>query len=143
MPYQIRLLCLEDLYQPSFFETLSNLRPVGDLAPAQAEEIFKACQAQGIETYVACEGDNIIGTIRLLFESKFYHPGKLAAHIEDVATHAQHQGRGVGRALLEHALAVCREKACYKVILDCDDKLIPFYQKFGFKEAGAYLRFDF
>lgn len=143
MSYQIKALCLEDLLNPSFFETLSNLRPVGDLSSAQAEDIFKACQAQGIETYVAWDGDNIVGTIRLLFEPKFYHQGRLAAHIEDVATHAQHQGRGVGRALLEHALAVCRERGCYKVILDCDDKLIPFYQKFGFKEAGAYLRFDF
>lgn len=143
MPYQIKALCLEDLLNPSFFETLSNLRPVGDLSPAQAEEIFKACQERGIETYVAWEETNIIGTIRLFFEPKFYHQGRLAAHIEDVSTHAEYQGRGVGRALLEHALSVCREKDCYKVVLDCDDKLTSFYQKFGFKEAGAYMRFDF
>ena len=104
MNYLIRKLTIADLAKESFFETLSNLRPVENLSLSQAQTIFEDCDKKGVETYVAEENGEIIGTVRLVFESKFYHSGKIAAHIEDVATHRNHVGRGVASALIKELI---------------------------------------
>ncbi|MCF7860556.1 GNAT family N-acetyltransferase [Patescibacteria group bacterium] len=142
MSFKIRLLQIADLQQESFYQTLSALRPIKKIADSLAEEIFNDCQKRGIETYVVLDKEKIVGTLRLLFESKFYHQGRLAAHIEDVATHADYQGKGVGRVLVQHAITVCRARACYKIILDCSDRVAPFYQKQGFVLHENCLRYD-
>ena len=84
----------------------------------------------------------VVGTVRLLFEPKFYHSGKLAAHIEDVATHNDYVGKGVAGSLIKHVISLCREKECYKIILNCSNDLIGFYEKFGFKSSSNGLRLD-
>ncbi len=142
MTYKIRKLKENDLDSNSFFETLSNLRPVKDVSRGAAKKIFKDCRKKGIETLVAEENGKIIGTVRLLYEPKFYHQGNLAAHIEDVVTHKKHNGKGVARALINRALIICRQKKCYKIILDCEDSLIKFYSKFDFKPSANCLRLN-
>jgi glucosamine-phosphate N-acetyltransferase len=142
MNYQIRELQLKDLSNESFYQTLSALKPVKDLASGLAEEIFNDCQTKGIETYVAVDNEKIVGTVRLLFEAKFYHQGRLAAHIEDVAINPNYQGRGIGRMLLKYAIEYCRTRNCYKIVLSCDDAVTPFYQKQGFIKHENCLRYS-
>lgn len=142
MNFKIRQLQISDLHRESFFQTLSALRPVEKMSENMAEQIFNDCQERGIETYVLEEGGDIIASARLLFEAKYYHEGRLAAHIEDVATHPKHQGKGLGRALIQNLIAVCREKGCYKIILDCADNIAPFYEKQGFVRHENCLRYD-
>jgi GNAT superfamily N-acetyltransferase len=143
MAYTIRALLAVDLQSKSFFRTLSNLRPIEKLGLQVAEAIFADCEQRGIETYVAEEDGEIVGTIRLLFEPKYYHQGRLAAHIEDLATSAEHQGKGIGGSLINHALTRCKEKNCYRVTLACGEKLCLFYQHFGFNLEGRHFRLDF
>jgi len=142
MNYKIRELALSDLEKESFFETLSNLKLTAGLSPLQAKKIFNDCKKRGIEIYVATENDQIIGTIRLLFEPKFYHAGKMSAHIEDVATHKNHTGKGVASFLIKEVIEICQKRDCYKIILNCTDDLSGFYKKFGFKLSDNCLRLD-
>ena len=46
--------------------------------------------------------------------------------------------------LIAHLLAVSRSCGCYKVILDCNDQNVPFYEKLGFKKHVNHMqqRFD-
>ncbi len=143
MEYKIRSLAIADLKENSFFQTLSSLKPSEGLSFSSAKKIFNDCRKRGIEIYVAEEDNKIVGTIRLLFEPKFYHEGRLAAHIEDVATHKDYMGKGVGSALMKYVVTLCRERECYKIILDCTDDLSVFYKKFGFKVSDNCLRLDF
>jgi glucosamine-phosphate N-acetyltransferase len=39
-------------------------------------------------------------------------------------------------------LDFAKKKNCYKVILDCSEKNIPFYKKIGFKEHDISMRYD-
>lgn len=142
MDYKIRELSLDNLKNSSFFETLSNLREVGDISFDFAAKIFEDCAAKGIITLVVEEDGKIIGTVRLLFEQKYYHGGRLAGHIEDVSTHKDHTGKGIASALIRRAIELCREKNCYKIILDCSDEFVGFYQKLGFERSGYCLRFN-
>jgi predicted N-acetyltransferase YhbS len=43
-----------------------------------------------------------------------------------------HAGAGLGRIIINKLVAAARELGCYKIILDCEKKNVPFYEKLGF-----------
>lgn len=138
----IRKLELKDLGMESFFQTLSNLRPINSKFFNLAEKIFNECEEKGIEMYVVEYESLIIGTIRILFEPKFYHEGRAVMHIEDVSTHKNYEGIGVSSLLVNYVLNLAKERNCYKVILNCSENLIDYYKKFNFSLSGACMRLD-
>ncbi len=143
MNYAIRHLTNADL-EPAkgYFETLSNLKLT--VPPANASGWLESTEAQGTIILVAALDDgNIVGSISLLLERKFLRGGVFAGHIEDVATRAGYEGKGIGRALVAAAVKSAQDAGCYKVILDCDEKLIGFYEKCGFTTFGVAMRKDF
>jgi glucosamine-phosphate N-acetyltransferase len=52
------------------------------------------------------------------------------------------EGHGIGSALINHALHFARTVGCYKVVLDCSDNNISFYQKAGFRVHETSMRYD-
>jgi glucosamine-phosphate N-acetyltransferase len=95
-----------------------------------------------VRTYVALLDDRVAGTASLFIEPKFIHNGGSVGHIEDVAVHVAYQHHGVGASLVKYLLDVCREMGCYKVILDCEDHVIPFYEHLGFRRWEIAMRAD-
>jgi len=68
------------------------------------------------------------------------HSGAPAALVEDVAVHPGAQGRGIGRALMQHAMAIAREAGCYKLALSCNHKreaAHAFYDRLGLRRHGV------
>jgi len=135
----IRQLKIED-FSNGFLETLSNLQPSCD--PATAESIFHNLP-DCVKIYVAVEEDGtVVGSATLLIEPKFLHGGSKAAHVEDVATHKDHQGKGIGTLLQRKLIEVAAEHGCYKIMLDCNRSLIPFYLKFGYEVSDFHMRLN-
>jgi glucosamine-phosphate N-acetyltransferase len=122
-------------------QTLSSLADVA-LSLDEAREVFRGRLRLGIRTYVAVVDEQVIGTTSLLVEQKFIHHGGKVGHIEDVAVHRDFQGRGVARGLIEHAVQEAWRLGCYKVILNCRDELVPFYERFGFRRHDNGMRLD-
>jgi glucosamine-phosphate N-acetyltransferase len=130
-----------------FFQTLSNLAMVGRIRDdlEQAKKILQEIKSYPLyKIFVAVKNDDaeIIGSITLLIEQKFIHDGGKSGHIEDVVTRKEYEGIGVGSALVSAALAFAREKNCYKVILDCSEKNVRFYEKIGFRRNEISMRYD-
>ena len=126
-------------FDNGFFETLSNLTVVGDIYTnneSKREMINKIMSNQNCLIVVAedLENNKIIGTATLLIEQKFIHNGGKVGHIEDVATRKGFEGRGVGRELIHKLIEISNEYGCYKIILDCDAKVVRFYEKIGFSK---------
>jgi glucosamine-phosphate N-acetyltransferase len=140
MGYDLRLLQQGDFVR-GFLETLENLVPV-NLTPEEAIHIWRGRNAAGVRTVVAVEGDQVIGTATLILEHKFLHRGGTIGHIEDVAVHPKHEGKGVGRAVVSFLVDVARQSGCYKVILSCNDQNLAFYQKLGFRRHDNGMRID-
>ena len=92
--------------------------------------------------HVAELNGKIVGSTTLLIEQKFIHEGGFVGHIEDVVVNKEFEGQGIGMKLVLSLLDVAKEKKCYKTILNCEDKLIPFYEKIGFKQKSTEMRFD-
>lgn len=137
---RIRPMFATDLRR-GFLEALRALKPC-DLTDAQAIAVFRQRMKQKIQTYVALHENRVVGTASLIIEPKFIHTGGIVGHIEDVAVLREAQQLGIGGVLIEHLLAVCRQVGCYKVILDCDEQVIPFYEKHGFSRWEQALRID-
>ena len=69
----------------------------------------------------------IVGTVTILKELKILHNLKKVGHIEDVVIHEKYRGYGLGKKLIEIAKNECED--CYKIILNCKDHNIGFYEK--------------
>lgn len=127
--------------RPDFLDTLAALAEV-KLTREDAVEIFRQRLAGGIRTYVATDDERIVGTLTLLVERKFIHQGGRVGHIEDVVVHGEYQKRGIGQALVRHAVEEARQLGCYKVILDCFEERVRFYESVGFRRHDVGMRID-
>ena len=96
--------------------------------------------------YVAYLIDNnvekLIGCITLFIEDKIIHNGGKVGHIEDVVIDEKYRGKGIGKILIDYVISIAKDAKCYKVILDCDEENVGFYQKSGFKTKGVCMRLD-
>jgi len=136
----IRLMDATDLKR-GFLEALNALRPV-ELTMEQAIDVYRLRLKSRVRTYVALLDGRIAGTASVFIEPKFIHSGGIVGHIEDVAVHPGFQKHGIGRKLVEFLLDECRRLNCYKVILDCAEAVIPFYEKLGFHRWERAMRID-
>jgi glucosamine-phosphate N-acetyltransferase len=126
-----------------FLETLANLSEVGDITLTEAKKIISKINSQGGHVYIAVNKDGqIIGATTIIIEQKFIHHGGKVGHIEDVVTREGYERIGVGKALMEKALETAKMSGCYKVILDCSEDLITFYEKLGFRVHANCMRLD-
>ena len=89
--------------------------------------------------FVALIDDVIVGTYELLIMDNLAKRGKKSGVVEDVAVDPSCQGRGIGRAMMEHAREQCRQAGCYKFVLSSNLKREDahrFYDALGFKRHG-------
>lgn len=142
MKIKVRKIKEED-FKRGFLETLSNLSSV-NLTSKRAEKIYKKYIKDNpvYNIFVAELENEIVGAITLLVEQKFIHSGGKVGHIEDVVARKGFQGKGIGSALVKTAIKEAKKQNCYKVILDCSKKNIPFYKKFGFLKHETEMRLD-
>jgi ribosomal protein S18 acetylase RimI-like enzyme len=78
---------------------------------------------------VARDGSLVIGHLQLVV-------GDGEAQINSLAVREDRQGQGIGRRLVEHALAVCREERRTTVLAAtaaADTGVLRFYQRLGFR----------
>lgn len=93
--------------------------------------------------FVISENESIIATITVIIEKKLSRSQKSVGHIEDVIVSDICRGKGIGKKIIDHVVDYCKSKNCYKVILDCSENNIIFYEKCGFfkKEIEMALYF--
>jgi len=93
---------------------------------------------------VESDEGRVIGLLTLRFANALHASGMLAA-IEELVVDPAAQGKGVGRALCERAIARARERDCRKIVVTSNRAEIDpagFYASVGFQEvAGSYAIF--
>jgi glucosamine-phosphate N-acetyltransferase len=80
------------------------------------------------------DNNKIIGTGTLLIENKVIHNMGLVAHIEDIVIHNNYRKQGLGKKIINELINISIQSNCYKIILDCNEKNVNFYQNSGFKQ---------
>ena len=79
----------------------------------------------------------IIGCATLLIEEKFIHNMGKVGHIEDVVIDKAYRGLNLGKLIIDVLMSIGKKNGCYKIILDCEEKNIEFYERCGFTKKGV------
>ncbi|XP_066598275.1 probable glucosamine 6-phosphate N-acetyltransferase [Prorops nasuta] len=131
----IRPLASTD-YDKGFIQLLSQLSDVGNIAKDQFLNIFYQMKNSGYYYIVIIEDlkiNRIIAAATLVVEQKFIHNCALKGRLEDVVVNNNYRGKHLGKLVVSVISQLAQHLHCYKLSLDCKDKLIPFYESLGFK----------
>ncbi|HEX9395681.1 MAG TPA: GNAT family N-acetyltransferase [Burkholderiales bacterium] len=113
---------------------------------AQAEKILeRMAHYPDYRLYVAEADGSVVGTYTLAILDNLCHRGQPSGVVEDVAVAPALQRGGVGRAMMQHAIGLCRKKGCYKLTLSSNlkrEKAHAFYDALGFERHGYSFRTD-
>lgn len=107
--------------------------------PASYERAFRAITADPAqELTVAALNGELVGMLQLSFIPYLTHQGSSRCLIEGVRIDARHRASGLGRSMLEWAIARARERGCHMVQLTTDKArpdAIRFYESLGFQAS--------
>nr|CAD7593137.1 unnamed protein product [Timema genevievae] len=109
---------------------------------------MKACPDTYYVTVVEDTRTNeIVAAASLIIEQKFIHDCAVRGRLEDVVVNGELRGKQLGKLIVMTVTLLAKELNCYKMTLDCKDKLIPFYITLGYlNEPGnansMTVRFD-
>ncbi|KAI9493895.1 acyl-CoA N-acyltransferase [Zychaea mexicana] len=135
--YTVRPLREND-YERGFLKVLEVLTEVGTQTKEQWLERFNYFKQHNHEyfTIAICDDrqNKVVAAGTIFVERKFVHNNGLVGHIEDIAVDGNQQGKKLGLRIIETLKYIGAKKGCYKVILDCSAKNIPFYEKCGFTQ---------
>ncbi|KAL6054989.1 Glucosamine 6-phosphate N-acetyltransferase [Balamuthia mandrillaris] len=124
-----------------------RLTEVGDVSKEQFEERFAQLRRTKNTYFVFVIEDitkqRIIGAATLLVERKFLRNCGKCGHIEDVVVDSSYRGKQLGLRLVELLKGVAKTLGCYKVVLNCSPKNIPFYEKCGFEKHEVQMAMYF
>jgi glucosamine-phosphate N-acetyltransferase len=84
----------------------------------------------------------IVAAGTVLIERKFIHGVSKVGHIEDIVVNKNYRGQNLGKWIIEQLKDIGKAVGCYKIILDCSEKNIPFYEKCGFKHKEYEMVFS-
>ena len=146
MDYRIRHVEQKDLDQVTAVEAVC----FPEAEAAGKEDFRQRIEAFPESFFVAEEKDgNIIGFINgavtghrticdEMFEDVRFHDRNGAYQsVFGLDVVPERQGQGVASALMERLIETARVQGRKGVILTCKERLIPFYQKFGYQNLGV------
>ena len=90
---------------------------------------------KNIKYFGAVQDGKVVSTCFCLIIPNLTRIGSLACFVENVVTDKAFRGQGLGRKIMEMAIAFARERDCYKVILESASfrkEAHQFYRNLGF-----------
>lgn len=120
---------------------LSNETAAINEAAAQARWDAMHQALPGVQVIVGrrCDG-TVMGALTLVLMPLMAHGGAPSAVVEEVAVHPVMQREGLGRQLVEGAMALAKEAGCYKLALSSSQQSSgahAFYERLGFERHGV------
>lgn len=90
---------------------------------------------KNIKYFGVIEDGKVVSTCFCLIIPNLTRLGSSACFVENVVTDKNHRGQGLGKKIMERAIAFARERGCYKVILESASfrkEAHQFYKNLGF-----------
>eukprot|EP01024_Parvocaulis_polyphysoides_P070236 TRINITY_DN86530_c0_g1_i1.p1 TRINITY_DN86530_c0_g1~~TRINITY_DN86530_c0_g1_i1.p1 ORF type:complete len:162 (-),score=32.93 TRINITY_DN86530_c0_g1_i1:318-803(-) len=137
----LRDLELED-YDKGFLRVLEQLTTVGDINKDDFKRRFEFVNKSTDYRIIVVEdteNKRIAGTAALIVERKFIHGCGMVGHIEDVVVLTDYRGKKLGQKLVVALAETSQKLGCYKVILDCAEDNVKFYEKCGFEKKEVQM----
>ena len=134
MNYIFRTLSKDD-YE-IYIQLINEFRPT---YYTKEEFIYFLEENKKIEIWIIEINNELIASGTILYETKLIHNISLYTHIEDIIVSSNYRKNGYGLILLNKLVDVCKKNNSYKILLDCQEELIKFYEKSGFKKNGSQM----
>lgn len=122
------------------FELLAQLTTASKVGPTTWTQRFNWLRAHPDYCILVVEDTSkqrVVAAATLLLEFKFIRGCGRIGHIEDVVVDSTCRGKGLGQQLLAQLVEVGRSMSCYKVILDCAEDTVGFYESCLFERKGV------
>jgi glucosamine-phosphate N-acetyltransferase len=151
--YTIRRVEASD-YELGALESLKTLTTVGEISKQEFTNLINQWDTLKLSngthhiynTLVIIEKqtNRVVAIGSIFIEEKLIHKCGLVGHIEDISVLGNQQGKQLGKNLITELIKVGKDSGAYKIILDCDEKNVGFYEKCGLNRAGVEMsiRFD-
>jgi ribosomal protein S18 acetylase RimI-like enzyme len=143
-PIQIRKATTEDISAILHLYKSAGIESGNPFTEEEARAHFAIFeQYPNYHLFVAILDSNIVGTFALLVMDNLAKRGRRSGVVEDVAVSPDWQGRGIGRAMMEHARKECIQADCYKFSLSSNlqrEEAHRFYDALGFERHGYSFR---
>jgi GNAT superfamily N-acetyltransferase len=121
-PVEIRRACLDDVQQlcsllAELFTQEADFTPDAERQERGLRLILDNPEVGRI--YCAIRSDAVVGMVSILFTISTAE-GSRTAWLEDMVVHPEWRGRGIGRQLLNHALAEAKTAGCTRITVLTD-----------------------
>ncbi|CAB4065418.1 GNPNAT1 [Lepeophtheirus salmonis] len=104
-----------------FLSLLKQLTTVGDISREKFVDAFESMRSKNGTYYVI----------------KFIRNCAKKGCVEDVVVNSSYRGKQLGKLIVITLNLLAKELGCYKVSLNCTDKMVKFYEGVGYtKEEG-------
>ncbi|RKP12659.1 glucosamine 6-phosphate N-acetyltransferase [Piptocephalis cylindrospora] len=140
--YVLRPLMPTD-YAKGFLECLAELAEVGPVKEETFLEQYREMKESGTYYVHVIEDTHrgrVVASATLLIERKFLRGCSKAGHIEDVVVSASERGKRLGVLLITQLRHAAQVLGCYKLLLNCSDKNIGFYEKCGLTQQDVQMK---
>ena len=84
----------------------------------------------------------LLGSATILLEHRFSTTKSIVAHLENVIVDEKYRKMGYGSRLIKNCLEFAKRAGAYKVILNCSEENVRYYEKLGFKAYEVGMRMD-
>ena len=141
--YNIQLIEESGYKKYEIIDLLSQLSYIKDITDNQMSD-FLLNKPNNYLIYICkhIEKDKIVGIISVFIERKLIHNLGKVAHIEDLVVDKDECGKGIAQKLIDKCVEYAKNENCYKIILNCNENLIKFYEKNNFYNAGYQMRMN-
>ncbi|ANB13595.1 glucosamine 6-phosphate N-acetyltransferase [Sugiyamaella lignohabitans] len=133
-------------YDRGVLDVLRVLTTVGDIQREEFEAQFNYWFKHN-DTYftlvIVNEFDRVVGVGSAVVERKLIHKCGNVTHIEDIAVARSEQGKKLGLHIIHALTDIGKSQGAYKVILDCSEDNVRFYEKCGFVRVGVEMSLKF
>ncbi len=117
-------------------DPLGSTRESGDGDMDAYERAFSEINADPNNLIAVIEDEGkVVGCLQVTFIANLSFEGGRRALVEAVRVADSHQGRGLGRAIMEYAIGLAKERGCRMVQLTSNKErpeAIKFYEQLGF-----------
>ena len=130
----------EDDFNKGLLKLLEQLTFV-DLDKITKDEFIEGISNLSSQVFVIrnLSTDKVIACGSILIEHKIIHKFGKVAHIEDIVVDENYRGMGFGKQMIQHLVDVAKDNGCYKVILNCSQHNIGFYEHCDFTVKGVQM----
>lgn len=119
---------------------------VGDLRQSLKDYYDKHLADGTFVSWLACDGDTIIGTSGMSFIEKPPHFGCLNGKIgllSSMYTAPAYRRQGIAKTLLSKVVEEAKAYGCSAVQITASDMGVYLYKDFGFRKNGNFLQYKF